>query len=130
MIGFAVIKTELIVPGLTTGLYEQSKEQLIMAYAKVLSIPETLVEMMLKTISRLKRAIVKDPNHGIIVANVVAQNESSLTRIDAKINEESFVAKLNKEMDDSNIMIEAIANITIENQTGNTTLFRFIYQNN
>ena len=98
-----------------------------MAYAKVLSIPETLVEMMLKTISRLKRAIVKDTERGIIVANVVAQNESSLTRIDAEINEESFVAKLNKEMDDSNIKIRAIANITIENQTGNTTLFRFIY---
>ena len=36
-----------------------------MAYAKVLSIPEEIVEMTLKTISRLKRAIVKDPNHGI-----------------------------------------------------------------
>ena len=113
-------------PGLTAGLYEQSKEKLIMAYAKVLSIPETLVEMTLKTMSRLKRAIVKDPGHGIIVANVVAQNESSLTRIDAEINEENFVAKLNNEMDDSNIVIEAIANITIKNQTGNTALFRFV----
>ena len=97
-----------------------------MAYAKVLKIPEEIVEMTLKTISRFKRAIVKDPNHGIIIANVVAQNESSLTRIDAAINEESFVAKLNNEMDDSNIVIEAIANITIKNQTGNTTLFRFV----
>ena len=117
LIGFAVIKAELLVPGLTSVQFEKSKEKLLKAFAKILSIPEALVEMTLKKISRLKRAIVDDPKYGIILSNVVAQNESSMKRIDVAINEQSFVSKLNNEMNGTEIMIEAIANITIRNQT-------------
>ena len=117
----------MIVPGLTSVQFEKSEEKLVKAYAKILSIPEALVEMMLKKISRVKRAIVDDPNNGIILSNVVAQNESSMKRIDVAINEQSFVSKLNNEMNDTEIMIQAIANITIRNptQTGNRDLIRF-----
>ena len=100
-----------------------------MAYAKILSIPEALVKMTLKKISRLKRAIADDPKYGIILSNVVAQNESSMKRIDVAINEQSFVSRLNNEMNDTDITIEAIANITIRNQTGNSALLRFMQIN-
>ena len=116
----------MIVPGLTLVQFEKSKKKLVKAYAKILSIPEALVEMTLKKISRLKRAIVDDPKYGIILSNVVAQNESSMKRIDVAINEHSFVSKLNNEMNGTEIMIEAIANITIRNQTqtGNRVFFQ------
>ena len=107
----------MIVPGLTLVQFEKSKKKLVKAYAKILSIPEALVEMTLKKISRVKRAIVDDPKYGIILSNVVAQNESSMKRIDVAINEHSFVSKLNNEMNGTEIIIEAIANITISNQT-------------
>ena len=100
-----------------------------MVYAKILSIPEAIVEMTLKNISRRKRAIVDDPKYGIILSNVVAQNELSMKRIDVAINEQSFVSKLNNEMNDTDIVIEAIANITIREQTGNSAILRFMQIN-
>ena len=91
---------------------------MISAFAKNLGISEALVDMKLKDESRVKRDAANLDGSVIIIASVVADDEATKKRLNASINEISFLSKMNVDLADAGIELKSIDITSIKTLAG------------